>query len=119
MNRETDAMSAFLRQFPEFKEVRSKLKMNIYGDVLLEEDGKRRIIAESDLPHNLDLIGEELTETWTLKKMGRPLSEDGRKAHDLRVRVPETLYNRVVRYSEEHDQTTAETVREALNKYLS
>lgn len=47
------------------------------------------------------------------KKMGRPTQE--KKAHDIRVRLPDRIYENVKIYSDNHKQTISETVREALD----
>lgn len=49
-------------------------------------------------------------------RTGRPT--DCRKAVEVKIRVTPEMDERIVNYSEEHKQTKAETVREALDAYL-
>lgn len=50
------------------------------------------------------------------KKLGRPTEEI--KNHEIKVRVSDRLYKRLRAYAESKGQSTAETIREALEKML-
>lgn len=49
-------------------------------------------------------------------RTGRPT--DCRKAVEVKIRVTPEMDERIMDYSKEHEQTKAETVREALDAYL-
>lgn len=55
-------------------------------------------------------------EIVEVPKRGRPT--DAVKEHDLKVRVTDELHQRIVDYSNQHNQTKAETTRQALNAFL-
>lgn len=45
------------------------LTVNIYEDIMeIQPDGSKKIIAESDLPHDLDKIGRQRAHSWTVKE---------------------------------------------------
>lgn len=50
-------------------------------------------------------------------RTGRPT--DCRKDAEIKVRVSSDVNNQLIEYSEEHRQTKAETVRQAINAFLS
>lgn len=50
------------------------------------------------------------------KKMGRPTEEV--KDHTIRIRVSERLYKKAQDYSDKNSKSIAQTVREALEKFL-
>ena len=50
------------------------------------------------------------------KKMGRPT--DNPKGKDVRVRVTEDVYQKILEYSERNSQTASETIREALEGFF-
>lgn len=50
-------------------------------------------------------------------RTGRPTK--CRKDAEIKVRVPAEVNSRLIEYSEEHHQTKAETVRKAIDAYLS
>lgn len=116
MTNEEKVLKKFLSQFPDYQEKASELKMNIYCDIMLESDGKTQIIAVSDLPHELMKVGYQLPESWELKKMGRPT--DSVKNHDIKVRVDDVTYHKILWYSEENSINIAETIRRAVNEFL-
>ena len=43
---------------------------------------------------------------------------DARKNHDLKVRVDDKLYDRLIRYAEAENMTKAEAIRHVLEMYL-
>lgn len=49
-------------------------------------------------------------------RTGRPT--DCKKDAEVKVRVPSELNEQLIKYSEEHHQTKAETVRQAINAFL-
>ena len=52
-------------------------------------------------------------------KMGRPLIGERPLSHDIKVRVDEDTYEKLVEYSSEHNTTIAESVRESISQMLS
>lgn len=45
-----------------------KLTVNIYEDIMeIQPDGSKKIIAESDLPHNTEKLGRQRAHSWTQK----------------------------------------------------
>lgn len=53
----------------ETSEGSQKLTVNIYEDIMeIQSDGSKKIIAESDLPHDLDKIGRQRAHSWTVKE---------------------------------------------------
>jgi hypothetical protein len=51
------------------------------------------------------------------EKHGRPTC--CRKDAEIKVRVPSSINNALIAYSEEHFQTKAETIRQAISAFLS
>lgn len=49
-------------------------------------------------------------------RTGRPT--DALKNHDLKVRVDDKLYDRLIRYAEAENMTKAEAIRHVLETYL-
>ena len=49
-------------------------------------------------------------------RTGRPT--DARKNHDLKVRVDDKLYDRLLRYADDNNITKAEAIRRVLDEYL-
>ena len=49
-------------------------------------------------------------------KGGRPTTDP--KTHDLRIRVNESMYEKVRSYSRDKGQTVTDTVRECIDGYL-
>ena len=46
-----------------------KLSVNLYEDIMeISQDGSKKIIAESDLPHDLLKVGTERATSWTQKE---------------------------------------------------
>ena len=53
----------------ETPEGSQKLTVNIYEDIMeIQPDGSKKIIAESDLPHDLDKVGRQRAHSWTVKE---------------------------------------------------
>lgn len=50
-------------------------------------------------------------------RTGRPT--DCKKDAEIKVRVSSEINEQLIKYSEEHHQTKAETVRQAINTFLS
>ena len=67
MNNEEWELNKFIIQHPEYsKEYESgNLAVNLFCDILRKNP--REVIAVSDLPHNLDLIGTWLAKSWEIK----------------------------------------------------
>jgi predicted DNA-binding antitoxin AbrB/MazE fold protein len=51
------------------------------------------------------------------KKLGRPLTGE-RKEHDIKVRLDETTYNKLLKYCKESRETKAEAIRQSLKQFL-
>ena len=49
-------------------------------------------------------------------RTGRPT--DALKSHDLKVRVDDKLYDRLLRYADDNNITKAEAIRRVLDEYL-
>ena len=64
MNNEQRVMELFYKQFPQFEKDRAYLEINLYCD----RKEKDKIIAVSDLPHDLLKICYLLPSKWTLKE---------------------------------------------------
>ena len=69
MSNEEWELKKFIIQHPEYvREYESgNLTVNIFSDILRKNP--REIIAVSDLPHNLDLIGTRLAKSWDVKEI--------------------------------------------------
>ena len=53
----------------ETPEGSQKLTVNEYEDIMeIQPDGSKKIIAESDLPHDLDKVGRQRAHSWTVKE---------------------------------------------------
>lgn len=52
-------------------------------------------------------------------KMGRPLSGEKPLTHDLKVRIDEDTYTKLIDYSGKNNITVAESVRRSINLLLS
>ena len=68
MNNEEWELKKFIIQHPEYsKEYETgNLAVNLFCDILRKNP--REVIAVSDLPHNLDLIGTRLAKSWDVKE---------------------------------------------------
>lgn len=73
MTNEERMYNEFIMQYPEAEQHRYNLKMNVFCDIMLERAGKRKIIAISDVPHNLDKCGYKTASRWTLTNEGKTL----------------------------------------------
>ena len=67
MNNEEWELKKFIIRHPEYlREYEAgNLAVNIFSDILRKKP--REVIAVSDLPHNLDLIGTRLAKSWEIK----------------------------------------------------
>ena len=67
MNNEEWELKKFIIRHPEYlREYEAgNLAVNIFSDILRKNP--REVIAVSDLPHNLDLIGTRLAKNWEIK----------------------------------------------------
>lgn len=67
MSNEEWELKKFIIQHPEYaREYEAdNLAVNLFSDILRKSP--REIIAVSDLPHNLDLIGTKLAKKWEIK----------------------------------------------------
>ena len=68
MNNEQRVMELFYKQFPQFEKDREYLEINLYCDIMDKRKDKDKIIAISDLPHDLLKIGYLLPKSWKLKE---------------------------------------------------
>lgn len=68
MNNAERELLKFVNQHPEYREEYGKgnLTINLFSDIMRKEP--REIIAVSDLPHDLDLIGAKLARSWEIKE---------------------------------------------------
>lgn len=68
MNNAERELLKFVNQHPEYREEyeRGNLTVNLFSDIM--RDKPREIIAVSDLPHNLDLIGTKMARSWEIKE---------------------------------------------------
>ena len=68
MRNEEWELKKFIIQHPEYVKEYEKgnLAVNIFSDILRKNP--REVIAVSDLPHNLDLIGTRLAKSWDVKE---------------------------------------------------
>ena len=68
MSKEEWELKKFIIQHPEYVKEYEKgnLAVNIFSDILRKNP--REVIAVSDLPHNLDLIGTRLAKSWDVKE---------------------------------------------------
>lgn len=68
MSNEEWELKKFIIQHPEYVKEYEKgnLAVNIFSDILRKNP--REVIAVSDLPHNLDLIGTRLAKSWDVKE---------------------------------------------------
>ena len=68
MSNEEWELKKFIIQHPEYVKEYEKgnLAVNIFSDILRKNP--REVIAGSDLPHNLDLIGTRLAKSWDVKE---------------------------------------------------
>lgn len=58
----------FLKQYPQFEDIREHLSMNIYGDILdMRQAENHRVIAISDCRHDLKAVHYDLPAKWELK----------------------------------------------------
>jgi len=65
----------FVRQHPEYAgELKAgNLGMNVFCDILRKEP--KAIIAESNLPHDIERIGARMASSWTIKEPPRAAPE--------------------------------------------
>lgn len=67
MTNEERALQLFYNQYPQFKQDRAALRLNIFGDVI---DPRRpegsRVIAKSDCKHDLSVMRYDLPTTWEI-----------------------------------------------------
>ena len=69
MTNEERVFDLFFSQYPELKADRRYLAMNLYCDIMDQrKEEKEKIIAISDLPHDLLKIGYQLPTSWQLKE---------------------------------------------------
>ena len=69
MTNEERIMNLFIEQYPQYKEDRDYLCMNLYCDIMDNRNPEgRKIIAVSDLPHSLTQVGYLLPKSWELKQ---------------------------------------------------
>lgn len=68
MSNEEWELKKFIIKHPEYVKEYEKgnLAVNIFSDILRKNP--REVIAVSDLPHNLDLIGTRLAKSWDVKE---------------------------------------------------
>lgn len=52
-------------------------------------------------------------------KMGRPLIGEKPLSRDIKVRVDEDTYEKLIEYSSEHNTTVAKSIREGISRMLS
>lgn len=67
MNNEQKVKELFCKMFPQYEDDMEYLEMNIYCDIMDKRKDKDKIIAVSDLPHDLTKLGHLLPTKWTLK----------------------------------------------------
>ena len=67
MSNEEWELKKFIIQHPEYTREyeANNLAVNLFSDILRKNP--REVIAVSDLPHNLDLIGTRLAKSWEIK----------------------------------------------------
>lgn len=68
MTNEQRVLEMFCKKFPQFKKDREYLELNLYCDIMDKRKEKDKIIAVSDLPHDLLKIGYMLPNDWKLKE---------------------------------------------------
>lgn len=61
-------LEMFCKKFPQFEKDREYLELNLYCDIMDKRKEKDKIIAVSDLPHDLLKIGYMLPNDWKLKE---------------------------------------------------
>lgn len=68
MTNEQRVLEMFCKKFPQFEKDREYLELNLYCDIMDKRKEKDKIIAVSDLPHDLLKIGYMLPNDWKLKE---------------------------------------------------
>ena len=68
MTNEQRVLDMFCKMFPKFEKDRQYLEINLYCDIIDKRKEKDKIIAVSDLPHDLLKIGYMLPNDWKLKE---------------------------------------------------
>lgn len=55
--------------YPEYRKAKESglLHMNVFCDIMIVTGSKNRIIARSDVPHDLRKVGMKLPTTWVLQ----------------------------------------------------
>lgn len=66
MNNEEWQLAKFIVKHPEYSDEykAGNLSLNLFCDILRKNP--REVIAVSDLPHNLDLVGYKLANNWEI-----------------------------------------------------
>lgn len=59
----------FVALYPEYKKAKEAglLHMNVYCDIMISTGSKNKIIARSDVPHDLRKVGMKLLTTWIIQ----------------------------------------------------
>lgn len=94
MTNEKRELLKFVNQHPEYREEyeRGNLTVNLFSDILRNKP--RGVIAVSDLPHNLDLIGTKLARSWKVtEQRGDTLHSRLDKAKE-RVKLQQSRNNK-------------------------
>ena len=69
MTNEERQIEKFLKQYPQFESDRDYLELNLYCDIMDKRKPEdHKIIAVSNLPHDLLKVGYMLADKWTLKE---------------------------------------------------
>lgn len=67
MTREREIINLFCRRFPQFEGEKRYLRLNLYGDVLdMRREENNRIIAVSDVPHDILRAGKVVPRLWKI-----------------------------------------------------
>jgi len=67
MNNEQRTLELFIKQYPQFKNDREYLEINLYCDIMDRRKEKNKIIAISNISHDLLKVGYSLPTSWELK----------------------------------------------------
>jgi predicted DNA-binding protein len=54
-----------------------------------------------------------------MAKMGRPLKEATNLSHDVKVRLDDETYERLLTYCAKNDRQKAEVIREAIKRHIN
>ena len=52
------------------------------------------------------------------KKMGRPIGEGGKKNNDVKVRLDDETYKKLIEYCKQYNVTKAEAIRQGIHLLL-